>query len=170
MEKKVKLIIEIGESDYEAIKNDGVQSHIALADEIIKNGIPYNPAGDLTEYKPLDSDFNIRAAEALKTAIEEHFDNLDAYFSSAFIKEIDNAPTVPQVTVFAENADEKAVADLKAELENVIEARPQGEWIDYDNTFYECPECGYLLNKLCPQCHNEVILPSCGRMMKGGAE
>ena len=40
MEKKVKLIIEIGEGDYEAIKNDGVQSHIALADEIIANGTP----------------------------------------------------------------------------------------------------------------------------------
>jgi flagellar biosynthesis/type III secretory pathway protein FliH len=30
----------------------------------------------------------------LKKAIEDHFDNLDAYFPSAFIKEVDNAPTV----------------------------------------------------------------------------
>jgi len=43
-------------------------------------------------------------------------------------------------------------------------ARPQGEWIDYDNTFYKCPDCGYLLEKCCPQCQNKVILP------KGGAE
>ena len=42
--------------------------------------------------------------------------------------------------------------------------RPQGEWIDYDNTFYKCPDCGYLLEKCCPQCQNKVILP------KGGAE
>ena len=42
--------------------------------------------------------------------------------------------------------------------------RPQGEWEDYDNTFYKCPDCGYLLEKCCPQCQNKVILP------KGGAE
>lgn len=42
--------------------------------------------------------------------------------------------------------------------------KPQGEWIDYDNTFYKCPDCGYLLEKCCPQCQNKVILP------KGGAE
>ena len=40
--------------------------------------------------------------------------------------------------------------------------RPQGEWIDYDNTFYKCPECGYLLEKCCPQCQNKVILPKGG--------
>lgn len=45
-----------------------------------------------------------------------------------------------------------------------VEERPQGEWIDYDNTFYKCPDCGYLLEKCCPQCQNKVILP------KGGAE
>ena len=37
---KVKLMIEIDESDYEALRNDGVQSHIALADKIIANGTP----------------------------------------------------------------------------------------------------------------------------------
>ena len=36
----MKLLIEIDENDYETIKNDGVQSHIALADEIIANGEP----------------------------------------------------------------------------------------------------------------------------------
>lgn len=39
----------------------------------------------------------------------------------------------------------------------------KGEWIDYNNTFYKCPDCGYLLEKYCPQCQNKVILP------KGGA-
>lgn len=37
--------------------------------------------------------------------------------------------------------------------------RPQGEWIDYNNTFYKCPDCGYLLEKCCPQCQKKVILP-----------
>ena len=44
------------------------------------------------------------------------------------------------------------------------EQRPQGEWEDYSIDFYKCPECGYLLNKDCPNCYNRVILP------KGGAE
>ena len=42
--------------------------------------------------------------------------------------------------------------------------KPQGEWVDYNNTFYKCPECGYLLEKCCPHCQNKVILP------KGGAK
>ena len=33
-------------------------------------------------------------ADALKEAIENHFDMLDAYFPNKFIEEIDNAPTV----------------------------------------------------------------------------
>lgn len=37
--------------------------------------------------------------------------------------------------------------------------RSQGKWIDYNNTFYKCPDCGYLLEKCCPQCQNKVILP-----------
>lgn len=37
-------------------------------------------------------------AEALKEAIENHFDMLDAYFPNKFIEEIDNAPTVETFT------------------------------------------------------------------------
>ena len=33
-------------------------------------------------------------AEALKEAIENHFDMLDAYFPNKFIEEIDNAPSI----------------------------------------------------------------------------
>lgn len=52
--------------------------------------------------------------------------------------------------------------DIQRSLDLAIKAleeRPQGEWIDYDNTFYKCPDCGYLLEKCCPQCQNKVILP-----------
>ena len=35
----MKIVIDIPESDYELIKNDGVQSHIACVDEAIRNGI-----------------------------------------------------------------------------------------------------------------------------------
>ena len=54
-----------------------------------------------------------------------------------------------------------AIFDLVKALKNgtPYEERPQGEWIDYDNTFYKCPDCGYLLEKCCPQCQNKVILP-----------
>ena len=44
----------------------------------------------------------------------------------------------------------------------IVQSKPyddKGEWIDYDNTFYKCPECGYLLEKCCPQCQTKVILP-----------
>ena len=56
------------------------------------------------------------------------------------LETIDNAPTVPQVTVFTENADEHAVADLKAELQKVLEARPHGEWVE--KTFEDDDEEG----------------------------
>ena len=37
--------------------------------------------------------------------------------------------------------------------------RPQGEWIDHSATFWECPDCGHLLEKCCPNCQKEVVLP-----------
>ena len=81
---------------------------------------------------------------------------------------IDNAPTVPQVTVFAENADEKVVADLKAELQNVIETRPKGEWTTDEKGYFYCDKCGkyphdqYATTDFCPKCGAD--------MRKGGAE
>ena len=67
--------------------------------------------------------------------------------------------------------DRYANDECPGECSNFLEYNPtvetkrqQGEWIDYDNTFYKCPDCGYLLEKCCPQCQNKVILP------KGGAE
>ena len=70
---------------------------------------------------------------------------------------LDNAPTVN-----IPNYGGKVVPDTLQGWR--YEKRQQGEWIDYDNTFYKCPDCGYLLEKCCPQCQNKVILP------KGGAE
>lgn len=55
---------------------------------------------------------------------------------------IDNAPTVPQVTVFSENADEKAIADMKEELKKVIDdSRPQGESV------IRCQDCKHQVKK-----------------------
>lgn len=75
---------------------------------------------------------------------------------------IDNAPTI---TDHSRELVQKSieighrVGYYEGKIEN---KRPQGEWIDYDNTFYKCPDCGYLLEKCCPQCQNKVILPKEG--------
>lgn len=37
----MKRIIELSENDYKALKEDGVQNHIALADKVIANCEPY---------------------------------------------------------------------------------------------------------------------------------
>lgn len=53
-------------------------------------------------------------------------------------------------------------------VQGVVKTDKNGDiknaWKDYSVNFWQCPECGYLLNKFCPQCYNNVILP------KGGAE
>ena len=38
----MKLIIELSENDYKALKEEGVQNHIALADILIAHSIPYD--------------------------------------------------------------------------------------------------------------------------------
>lgn len=37
----MKLIIKLSENDYKALKEEGVQNRITLADTIIANGVPY---------------------------------------------------------------------------------------------------------------------------------
>ena len=81
-------------------------------------------------------------------------------FMADYLKLIDNAQAVEPRTEYGTDGQ-----PYKLTMTNGKEyERPQGEWEDYSADFYKCPECGYLLNKLCPKCHNEVILP------KGGAE
>ena len=82
-------------------------------------------------------------------------------------EEIDNAPTVPQITICCENADEKTIEELKAELERVIhEVRPpQGRWITEDkiHCLYYCSECRCSGNRYQPFCG------WCGAQMKGNS-
>lgn len=88
------------------------------------------------------------------------------------ISDLNNAPTVSPFKPMCMAKDEAICEEMTTDGHcnyskpclNKGEDRPQGEWIDYDNTFYKCPDCGYLLEKCCPQCQNKVILP------KGGAE
>ena len=99
--------------------------------------------------------------------------------ASDIIDEIDNAPTVPQVTVFAETASKEEIEDFKQELENVLE-KPQGKWIadinhcysDDEDTF-ECSVCKepFTLTYGTPKDNLYNFCPNCGAdMRKGGAE
>lgn len=80
----------------------------------------------------------------------------------------------PQVTVFTENADETAIEDMKAELQNVLDdERPKGEWVFVnplqanDGGAYMCSNCktgDYGVETYYKYC------PFCGADMKGGVE
>lgn len=109
-----------------------------------------------------------------------NFRNEDSFYKC---KLIETAPVVPQVNVFCENADEKAIADLKAELQSVIEDckavmqseiedRPQGEWYFSCEKGWECNQCHEVVKEM-PTCMRKAtynFCPNCGAKMKGGAE
>lgn len=84
------LLIEIGESDYETIKNDGVQSHIALADEIIANGTPIKE-GDAISREALKNDFVKDCEYCAMSCFSKVCE--DCYITEAKQK-IDNAPSL----------------------------------------------------------------------------
>ena len=106
-------------------------------------------------------------ANALKEDLKKWFpkftlDGIEAKtLFNQILHDIDNAPTVSLQDIYQEGHYD---GHLEGYTKAINEKRPQGEWIDYSNTFYKCPDCGYLLEKCCPQCQNKVILP------KGGAE
>ena len=76
--------------------------------------------------------------DALKEAVINNFDNLQAYFVKEFIKEIDNAPTV-------EPPAEWQIEFMKKLFEEV---RPLGQWINHKHLNYyghniaDCSNCG----------------------------
>lgn len=138
----MKLIIELKDETYKFFK-ENVPILVARGNgkfllsemyEAIASGTPYNPSGDLI------------SREALKKAIFEHCRSETEclnhfWYDENIIAIIDNAQAVPQVTVFTESTDEKAIEDMKAELQNVIGARPKGEWKKlYGQNFY-CSNC-----------------------------
>ena len=150
---KVRLIIEIDKEVYKNVK-DKKFFISPWVDTAIKNGIPYNPSGDLI------------SREALKETLKNRHYNYKSWnqLFSAVMETIDNAPTVPQINIFCENADETATADLKAELQSVLDSeRQKGKW-KKDNIGIYCSIC---------KCHIDVespFCPLCGADMRGGAE
>ena len=135
---------------------------IDLPDEVVKaiqNGedYRYDIHTAIAQSKPYDDSVDLISRSALKETLKSYpqTDDLGTTMLIGFFETlIDNAPTVQPRDNF-DLGYVQGVEDSK---------RPQGEWKNYSADFYKCPECGYLLNKLCPQCHNKVILP------KGGAE
>ena len=107
--------------------------------------------------------------EALKKEMDKKaFDlaNGGMIFIESINHIIDKAPTV-ETEITNEDLQNAMTESFKNgyEMAKAKYERTQGEeWIDYSNTFYKCPECGYLLEKDCPRCQTKVILP------KGGEE
>lgn len=112
----MKLMIDIPEDTY----NDAnilIVKDLPELKRIIANGIPVSTEGDLI------------SREALRKAFHEriwYFDKSSWDEANALI---DSAPTVSQINIFCENADEKAIADMKEELQKVMDLRPQGEYV-----------------------------------------
>ena len=141
-------------------------------------------SGDSTVYTRPQGDCISR--EAINLEIEKRYcskhcvlpseepycpDNCPARFLKNIVKE---CPTVPQVVVFAENADEKAIEDMKAELQNVIDSvRPQGEWYYSCDKGWECNQCHEIVKDM-PTCMRKALYnfcPNCGaELRKGGAK
>lgn len=90
-------------------------------------------------------------ADALVKAFNEVQVEFDEYYKGLGKAKVitDNAPTVEPFEKIGAICNENCG----------YKPQPQGEWIDYNNTFYKCPDCGYLLEKCCPQCQTKVILP-----------
>ena len=155
---KVKVIVELDEKDYELAKADKIPSmglecrHVLVA---VRDGELYDGSiGDCI------------SREALTAEIEKVEDNYDGYepndlgkFMNKVHEIIDNAPTVPQVTVFTESTDEKAIEDMKTELQSVLDnERPQGVWECHSDGYtvcYTCSKCngfGNIQDKFCKHC------------------
>ena len=130
----MKRIIDIPDNVVKAIQNG--EDYRYDIHTAIAQSKPYNPSGDCISRSDLRKEVVGMMINKADDLEEVEFE-INATLASV-CEAIDNAPPV--------------------------EPRPKGEWIDYDNTFYKCPDCGYLLEKCCPQCQNKVILP------KGGAE
>ena len=110
-------------------------------------------------------------ADALKEEIGSW--GMNDYEPADFIDAIDNAPTVENITIFCENADEKTIDELKAEMQKaklaLFEERPQGEWLlcytPKKKKVFKCNKC--LVVSIQGQTN---FCPNCGAKMKGGAE
>ena len=118
----------------------------------------------MSEIRPIDAN---ALKDEVRHQISKYNSGLDVFTTRRLLELIDRAPTIePNKDYGAIQYSEGYNDGFMSAKELIIKEpeRPKGEWIDYNNTFYKCPDCGYLLEKCCPQCQNKVVLP------KGGAE
>ena len=90
--------------------------------------------------------------------------NMDKYYHP-----YSQGKTIPTSEIL-DLIDSVPVVDIDKEVWNrsneLLEKRltylgsSKGEWIDHSITFWECPNCGYLLEKCCPNCQTEIVLPN----------
>lgn len=157
----MKRIIELSENDYKELKEDGVQNHLALADTVIANSMPYDPQGDLI------------SREALKKACSEmvrgsnNSDFIPCPSWNNAMELIDNAPTVDAISN-DEGYEMYGKGYLQGYKRGKAEAIPKGEWevpfMSDGRKFHKCTHCHIssmviLFDNFCP---------NCGADMKGG--
>lgn len=172
----MKLIIELSENDYKALKEDGVQNHLALADTIIANSIPYE--------EPTQGDLISR--EALKQACSEmvsgsnNSDFIPCPSWNNAMELIDNAPTVNdcpnceyklEADYIRSSSSYKELIDLRKFKEE--NTRPQGEWVRDGVGLFKCSICS---RHICTDISNDkpyINFPFChcgADMRKGGQD
>ena len=169
---KIKRIIEIDEEDYNTIMCEPDSPVLGWYE--IAHSVPYNPSDGAISREAINLEIEKRYCSkhcVLRTEEPYCPDNCPARFLKNIVKE---CPTVPQVVVFAENADEKAIEDMKAELQNVIDSvRPQGEWYYSCDKGWECNQCHEIVKDM-PTCMRKALYnfcPNCGaELRKGGAK
>lgn len=157
MNKKIKLLVEVDESDYEAVKNDGVQNHIALADEIIRNGTPilggcsgcnsHESCLECDKVKTTEGDMISRQEllDNIQKVIEDNTENLypgkvevDDYGIKEIIDVGDNGIATARLLMtkeaFVEAYNKYIVSD---------DSKNTSEWVLNDMTgILDCKKCG----------------------------
>lgn len=71
-------------------------------------------------------------------------------------------PNIPHSFAYLKDTDHCPLKKKEVRLNapTIEPKKVEGEWIDHSATFWECPDCGHLLEKCCPNCQREVVLPN----------
>lgn len=144
----MKLLIDIPFEAYYTFKCDLGKGNLNALAEIVANGKPYEPIGDLISRNDALKAVDKRHEELLhdKEYLRKHC-QIDLLGIKKHILEI---PPVDAIV-------------------NTIEVRPQGEWIDKGHGRYECSVCGHFPATQSGFTWLSSFCPECGADMRGGA-